>query len=234
MIELWHDYLYTPLLNFLMFLYMGPAGGNLGIAIIELTVLLRLILLPMSILDERSRYKFEKLNRKIEAIGRDFKADHVLKKDKIRELLKEQKVSYWSKVVVLGIQLLVLVVLYQVFLGGIRFTRHEMLYAWVTPPIEVNTMFLDYDLASRSFFWPFIVAAVLFLNTYVLQKRREHLVTRSDVMFLLLFPVFTFVVLSILPMVKSLFVLTSLLFSIILFNIRRTFFKVDVSGEKAE
>ena len=41
----WHDYLYTPLLNFLIFLYSGPAFGNLGVAVIELTVLLRTVLL---------------------------------------------------------------------------------------------------------------------------------------------------------------------------------------------
>ena len=64
----WHDYLYTPLLNFLFFLYSGPAFGNLGVAVIELTVLLRTVLLPLTILEERSRYRFEKLNRRFESI----------------------------------------------------------------------------------------------------------------------------------------------------------------------
>ena len=54
----WHDFLYTPLLNFLMFLYSGPAVQDLGVAIIMLTVLLRVLLLPFTLLDERNRYRY--------------------------------------------------------------------------------------------------------------------------------------------------------------------------------
>ncbi len=231
MAQYWHDYLYTPLLNVLMYLYTGPAFGNLGIAVIELTVMLRIALLPFTIVDERSRYLYEKLNKKIGAIERDFKADPVKRKDKIRELLKEHKVSYWSKVIVLGIQLLVLVLLYQVFMGGIRFTSHEVLYSWVSPPASVNTNFLGFDLAVKSVFWPTVVAVILFLQIYSVQKKREHLVTRSDVMYMILFPVFSLVALLLLPMVKSVFVLTSMFFSMFVFWFRQVFFKVKAESE---
>ncbi len=232
MAQYWHDFLYTPLLNALMYLYTGPAFGNLGVAIIELTVALRILLLPFTIVDERSRYLYEKLNKKIGSIERDFKADPVKRKDKIRELLKEHKVSYWSKVIVLGIQLLVLVLLYQVFMGGIRFTAHEVLYSWVTAPATVNTNFLGFDLSQKSVFWPSVVAVILFLQIYSVQKKREHLVTRSDVMYMILFPVFSLVALLLLPMVKSVFVLTSMFFSMFIFWFRQVFFKVNGSPEE--
>src|SRR3989344_893084 len=102
MAQFWHDYFYTPLLNFLMFLYSGPASGNLGVAVMELTVLLGVLLLPFTAVDEKNRFRYERLSRRIESIERDFKTGHVKQKEKIRELLKEQKVSYWSKVLVLG------------------------------------------------------------------------------------------------------------------------------------
>ena len=226
----WHDSLYTPLLNFMMFLYSGPAFGNLGIAVIELTVLLRIALLPLSILEERNKYKYEKLNKQVEAIERDFQTDHVLRKDKVRELLRHHKVNYWSKVLVLGIQLLVLILLYQVFIGGIKFTHQEVLYSWVTPPIMVNTMFFGYDISERSFLWAGIVAGFLFANIYISHKRSEHLINKSDIIYLFLFPVFTLLVLWLLPMVKSIFVLTSMLFSILLLLVRKTFFKVPNLG----
>ena len=224
--QFWHDFLYTPLLNFLFFLYSGPAFGNLGVAVVELTVLLRFALLPFSIVDERNRFRYEKLNKKIEAIERDFKADHVKRAERIRELLKTHKVSYWSKVAVLGIQALVLVLLYQVFVSGIRFTRYEVLYTWVKVPEQVNTVFLGFNLAEKSLLWGSIVAVLLFLQIYTVQKQREHLIRRSDVMYLFLFPIFTLVVLMLLPMVKSLFILTSMLFSMFIFGVRKAFFKV--------
>ena len=228
----WHDYLYTPLLNFLIFLYNGPALGNLGLAVIELTVLLRVVLLPLTILDERSRAQYERLSRRIEAIERDFKTDHIKQKEKIRELLREHKVSYWSKVLVLGVQLLVLILLYQVFIGGIRFTAHEALYSWVSAPVHVNTDFFGFNLADHSVFWPAVVGVLLFLEIYAVQKQREHLVTRSDVMYLILFPIFSFVILLLLPMVKSIFVLTSMLFSMFIFGFRKTVYSKSKSEEK--
>lgn len=227
--QYWHDYLYTPLLNILFFLYSGPAFANLGVAVIELTVLLRFALLPFTLVDERNRFRYEKLNKKIEAIERDFKTDHVKRAERIRELLKEAKVSYWSKVIVLGVQLLVLVLLYQVFIGGIRFTRYEVLYPWVQAPEgQINVNFLGFNLAEHSLLWAGIVAVLLFLQIYTVQKQREHLIRRSDVMYLFVFPIFTLVILLMLPMVKSLFVLTSMLFSMVIFGARKAFFKVPM------
>jgi len=230
--NLWHDYLYTPLLNILMFLYSGPAFGNLGVAVIELTAVLRLFLLPFSILDERNRFRFEKLNLRFEAIQRDFKNDVVMQKEKVRELLRTHKVNYWSKVMVLGTQLIVLILLYQVFLGGIRFSTPSELYSWVTPPVAVNTTFLGFNLAERNdWHWPAIVAIILFAEIYVSHKQREHLVTKSDVMYLFLFPVFTYFALWLLPIVKSVFILTSMLFTIFIFIVRKMFFKAAKAGE---
>lgn len=219
----WHDWLYTPLLNFLIWLYEGPAFNNLGVAIIELTVLLRLLLLPFTILDEKSKASYEKLSKKIGGIERDFKTDPIKRKEKIRELLKEHKVNYWSKVMVLGIQLLVLILIYQVFMAGIRYTNIDVIYPWIDPPAAVNTMFFGFDLAAHSWFWPLMVASVLFAQIYAVQKKREHLVTRADVMYMIFFPLFTLVVLLILPMVKSLFILTSMFFSMTVFWLRQAF-----------
>ncbi|OIO52725.1 hypothetical protein COY93_04045 [Candidatus Uhrbacteria bacterium CG_4_10_14_0_8_um_filter_58_22] len=224
----WHDYLYTPLLNFLIFLYNGPAAGNLGIAVIELTVLLRLALLPLTIVDERNRFRYEKLDLKVQTIERDFKDDTVKMKEKIRELLRQHKVNYWSKVGLLGVQGLVLVLLYQVFVAGVRLTRYEVLYSWVRMPQKVSSMFFGSDLGHRSLFWAGLVAGLLFLNIYTVQKQREHLVTKSDVMYLLTFPLATFVLLALLPMVKSVFVLTSMIFTMVVFGLRKAFFRVKL------
>ncbi|MBN1585555.1 YidC/Oxa1 family membrane protein insertase [Candidatus Uhrbacteria bacterium] len=217
----WHDWLYVPLLNALIWLYQGPAFGNLGLAIVELTVVLRVALLPFTIIDERSRSSYERLSEKIGELEREFRTDPVRRKEKIRELLKDHRVSYWSKVFVLGVQGLVLVLIYQVFMAGIRFTGADLIYPWISPPAAVNTDFFGFDLAARSWFWATAVAAVLFAQIYAVQKKREHLVTKADVMYMIFFPLFTLAVLMLLPMVKSLFILTSLFFGMVIFWIRR-------------
>ena len=129
------------------------------------------------------------------------------------------------------LQLLVLVVLYQVFMGGIRFTPHETMYHWVNVPAAVDTMFLGFDLAQKSYFWPSLVGVILFLQIYSVQKKRAHLVTRADVMYMLLFPIFSVVALLLLPMVKSVFILTSMFFSMFIFWVRQAIFRQKLEPE---
>jgi membrane protein insertase Oxa1/YidC/SpoIIIJ len=220
----WHDYLYNPLLNLLFFLYGGPAFGNLGLAIVELTVLLRLALLPFTVLEERSSWRYGLIREKLDSVARDFKNDAVRRKEKVRELLAEHRINYWSKSVTLIVQGVVLVLLYQVFIGGIRFTSHESLYTWVSPPASVNTDFFGWDISARSFGWAAAVGIFLFVSIY-LNLRRESRVTRGDVLYAIGFPIFTVLLLLLLPMMKSLFIMTSLIFGRLVHFARLYFFK---------
>ena len=62
---IWNQYLYVPLFNFLVWLYENYSFYNLGIAVIILTVILRLILLPFSILAERGKIISRELAKKV-------------------------------------------------------------------------------------------------------------------------------------------------------------------------
>lgn len=217
--SLWHDYLYTPVLNLLFFLYSGPAFGNLGWAIVEMTVLLRLCLLPFTILEERSSWRYELIAEKLDAVARDFKSDAVRRKEKVRELLAEHRINYWSKSVSLVIQGLVLVLLYQVFMGGIRFTERDSLYSWVTTPSVINADFYGWDIAAHNLGWAVAVGIFLFVSIYQSTRESRH-VRRSDLYYMFGFPLFTVIVLMMLPMVKSLFIMTSMVFGRVIHYIR--------------
>ncbi len=224
----WHDFLYAPLLNLLIWLADAVAGGSLGVAVIALTVLIRVALLPLSILSERNALAFDRLQAEIRAIEAESKTDQVLKKERIRELLHAHKVSPWAKVMALAFQGVVLVLLYQVFIGGINAQLGE-LYPFVTRPEVVNTSFFGFELGSRDVGWAAAVGIVLFLEIVVSLKRRAR-VDRSDLAYLIFFPAFVFGVLWLLPMVKSLFILTSLAFSIFLHAVRLTVFRPRPAG----
>jgi YidC/Oxa1 family membrane protein insertase len=219
----WHAWLYAPLLNLLIYLYDAIGLGSLGIAVIGLTVVIRLILLPLSILSEKGALAFDRLQVRIRAIEEEPHTDPVDKNERIRALLKENKVNPWAKVATLLLQLLVLVVLYQVFMGGIN-RQLGALYSWVERPENLNTVFLGRELGRRSFWWALSVGVFLFVEIAVSLKRRAHL-ERSDLYYLFLFPAFVLLVLWYLPMVKSLFIMTSMLFSLFLSAIRYLIFK---------
>jgi len=224
---IWYDILYRPVFNALIYIYNNWTDANLGWAVVYLTVLLRLMLLPLTIFAERNKFKNEELVQEIKQLDKDFSQDHVLKKEEIRKRVKARKVRPWTKVVSLGIQLLVLVLLYQVFWHGI--TGEKLLsniYYWVDFPGSINIVFYGFDLgAKHDILWAGIVAILLLLEIYMDYKRTNPILRKADLFYFILFPVATFFLLWILPMVKSLFILTSMLFSIIIHQILRPFFK---------
>ena len=223
--EFWVKYLFQPLYNLLIYLYWNDFSYfNLGIAVIYLTIILRVILLPLSIISERSKAFYDDLSRKIKEIYTDFANDPVKAKNEVRKLLRKNQIRPWAKVIVLGVQLLVLIVLYQVFLGGIGgVDKYHLLYPFVTEPEFINVNFLIFDISKHSVILSGLVGVVLFLEIAVSQASRSEFLTRRDVLYRFFFPLFVFALLVILPAVKALFILTSILFSIIIILARNLF-----------
>lgn len=212
--SLWFTYLYQPLLNILVWLYNNWAGLNLGWAVVILTVGLRVALLPFSIITERNAVRYDRLHERIVGLQQSFKNDPVQLKEEIRKVMRQYRVSPWAKTVVLAALGLTFVLLYQVFLGGIEAGRlAHALYGWNDAPGTVNTMFFGFDIAERSLAWALAAALWLFLDLYVTQRRLTEPATKGELMFIIFFPLFVGAILWWLPMVKSLFVLTSMAFS---------------------
>lgn len=215
MIYIWNTYFFQPVFNILIYFYNETAVQSLGLAVIYLTVLIRLLLLPFSVISVWKKSFHKKLSREIEKIALAYKNDPVLQNQEIREFLKTHRVNPWSKAIVLGVQALALILLYQVFLGGIRGTKMDMLYEWVDRPDFVNTVFFGFELGARNFIWPAIVAVFIYLQVSFDQRKKRAMLLNSDIVYKYFFPLVVFCILYILPMVKSLFLLTSLLFSVI-------------------
>lgn len=222
----WNDYLFRPLLNILIWLYNNWAGENLGWAVVILTVGLRVLLLPFSIISERNAVRYERLHERIVGLEKAFKSDSVQFKEEIRKVMHQYRVSPWAKTVVLGILGLVLVLLYQVFLGGMEPVKiARALYLWNDPPGVVNTIFFGFDIAERSLLWAGAAGVWIFLDAYRTQRKSAQPATKGEMMFIILFPLFIFAILWWLPMVKSLFILTSMTFSDTITVLRKLFVK---------
>lgn len=208
----WNDYLFAPLLNILLILYSGPAQGNLGYAVILLTIFLRVALLPLNIITIKGQKAYAALEKKVAEIKTVYKDDPVLMKERLRNVLKKYRFSPWVKVAAIAIQVLVFILLYQVFIRGITATKLDLLYSWVYRPDVINTDFFGFDLGGHSIIWSGLVGLVLFVQIYLEQRRRGK-VTRNEALYGVLFPLIFFLFLWALPMVKSIFILTTLAFS---------------------
>ncbi len=227
MVEFWRNFLVYPLLDLLILFYNTIAFGNMGVAVIEMTLALRLILMPINIKAEKEAAKYERLETEVTEIQVRFKNDTVEANEHIRALLKARKINPWAKTAILLVQFLVFVLLYQVFLSGIN-SHLDHLAPWLGNVQQpVNTKFLGVDIGDRNFFWALGVGALLFFEITLQQRKVAHLTRKPDMVYRYAFPLFTIVVLSLLPMVKSLFVLTSMLFSLTISNMRRALWPTD-------
>jgi len=232
--DLWVSYLYQPLLNVLVWIYNNLASQNMGWAVIILTVFLRAVLLPLSIISQRDAMRQRAVELEAKKAVEMFKNDAVAKNEEYRKIMKKNRISPWAKVLVLAIQALVLVLLYQVFISGIFGERLvKVLYDWVNFPGAINNDFYGHNIGLKhDTLWALIVAVYLFV-TILIQKIADKTWERSEAVFLVLFPLFVFVALWILPMAKSLFILTSMVFSDILTFARMAIFPASKEPEKA-
>jgi len=218
LIEIWNVYLYEPVFNLLIWIYNNWTDQNMGWAVIYLTILLRVALLPLTFLSERDKIKNRDIDDDIKRLQEGYKYDPILLKQEMRKMLRKRKMHPWSRALSLGIQLVVLLLLYQVFLQGVTGEQiAKILYPFIQFPGNINTMFYGLDLALKyDIILPGIVTIWVFFDQYFAVRRSEAKATFSDLLRLLLFPLGVFLLLYFIPSVKALFILTSMVFGVII------------------
>ncbi len=154
MIFLWNIIFYKPLYNALIYLVSVVPGGSIGLALIILTILVKIILFPVSRRSIHSQEKLRALEGDIAAIKRDFPNKEEQAK-KTMELYKKNKVNPFSGCLLLLIQLPIILALYYVFYKGLPFNAADI-YSFVQIPTVFTTQFLGIDLAGKS-----IILAIL-------------------------------------------------------------------------
>jgi YidC/Oxa1 family membrane protein insertase len=213
--QLWFVVLYQPVFNALIWIYTNIAGYNLGWAVVWLTIFLRILLLPLTFISEKNVDKDKQLEDDVKKVALHYKNDPIAQKEQVRKLMKKHRASPWAKVLMLGIQALVFILLYQVFIHGISGEKIiKNLYSFVNYPGKINTSFYGFQIGHlHDTLWAGITAGYLFLSILIRNLIKRSAGFKADVYFLIFFPVFTFVLLWFLPMVKSLFILTTMIFS---------------------
>lgn len=235
LLHIWETLLFQPLYNALIYIYNNWTDQSLGWAVIYLTLLLRVVLLPLTIKNHLNQAKNQSLGVDVQEVARQYQHDTVLQKEEVRRVLKSKRVSPWAKAVSLGVQALVVVLLYEVFLNGLAGERViDYLFPWIEYPGQINTMFYGMDIGGvHNYVWAGIVAGWLFLENLI-ELRKKKGVERKDMIFLFLFPAAIFIVLWILPMMKALFFMTSILFSFVVDNFLKLLIKPKAPKEKTE
>ena len=148
---------YQPILNLLVFIYNIIPGHDLGITIIILTIIIKLVLWPLSNQSIKSQKSLQDLQPKIEEIKKKYANKKEEMGKAMLELYKNNKVNPFSSCLPLIIQLPFLFAVFGVFRNGLANGSLALVYPFIARPEVINNISLGFIDLSR----PNIAMAVL-------------------------------------------------------------------------
>lgn len=175
LIQIFNEVLYLPLFNALVFLYNIIPGQDLGIAIIVLTVIIRLILYPLSKKAIKSQKALTELQPQIKEIQKKHK-DKAEQAKSMMDLYRKYKINPMSGCLPVLIQLPLLIALYRVFYTGLDPERLNGLYSFVARPELLNPMFLGIiDLSERNIPLALLAGFLMFIQSKMMMSKGRSL-----------------------------------------------------------
>lgn len=136
---MFHAILYQPLLNALVFLYQTVSFKDLGLAIILLTILVRVILAPLFYKSAKSQMIMQKIQPHLQKIQHEHKDNKERQAQAMMELYKQHKVNPFSGFLTLLVQLPIFIALYSLFNSFTKIDFND-LYKFIPRPEQLNSV----------------------------------------------------------------------------------------------
>src|SRR3989344_6933293 len=148
--SIWNTLLYEPLVNALFFLVSVIPGGDVGLAVIALPLLVKLLLFPFSQHFIKNQAAMNILAPELDKI----KKSEASKEEQAKltfELYKKHKTNPFSGCLVQIPAIIVVIALYNVFIKGVNFNT-ELLYSFIHVPEDMSMFFFGFiDISQKSF-----------------------------------------------------------------------------------
>jgi len=209
--------LYQPLFNSLVLLYQFLPGNDFGVAIIVLTILIRLMLFPLMNQSLKAQKVLSKTQEKIKDIQKKYKENKEKQMKAMIELYQKEKINPYASLIPLFIQLPLLIALYRVFWNGLEPESLNLLYSFVPGPQTINPFFLGIlDLSLPSWVLAVLSGTLQFLQSKQLspgQKSQDKISEIMSQQMLYFFPIVTVFILLRLPSAVALYWIITILFS---------------------
>lgn len=166
----WNAVFYRPLYNLLLIGVAVMPNADVGLAVIAITILVKLILFPLTQRSIESQMKMKALEPEINRI-KETVSDKAEASRQTFALYKEKKVSPFSSCLLILVQLPVIIALYMVFLHGFDSVPFGP-YSFVQAPETFNMRFLGlFDLAKKSIVLAIVAGLTQFIQGWLAQKR---------------------------------------------------------------
>jgi YidC/Oxa1 family membrane protein insertase len=141
--SLFHNFVYLPIYNLVAFLLDIIPGGDLGLAIVVATILVKFVLLPLSLAAVRTQRAMKLLEPELKELREKYKEDKETQAREMFALYKKHNVKPFASILMLFIQLPILFGLYFVSERAAKSQIDPtLLYSFVPTPEVVSPFFL--------------------------------------------------------------------------------------------
>jgi len=192
----WFNFLTKPLLYALI--WLKGAVGNFGLAILALTIILRLLMFPIANKQYASMNKMKLLQPKMKALQTRYADDKAKLNQEMMDLYKREKVNPVSGCLPIFIQIPIFFALYKVLYISIEM-RHAPFYGWIhdlsaSDSTTIFNLFGLFPFTPPAFIPHIGVLAIVYGITMFLQQRMSPPPDPTQARIMLFMPLmFTFI-----------------------------------------
>ncbi len=196
----WFYFLTKPL--FLLLDYLNRHVGNYGIAILILTLLVKLVMFPLANKSYRAMSQMKKLQPEMQRMREKYPDDKMKMQQELMALYKKEKVNPMSGCLPIVVQIPVFFALYKVLFVSIEM-RHAPFFGWINDlsapdPTTVFNLFglLPYTVPAFLMIgvWPLLMGFTMWLqqrlNPQPADPTQARIMSLLPVMFVFLFATF--------------------------------------------
>jgi len=151
---------YTPLYNALVFIIQNIPHADLGVAVIILTIVVKLIIFPLNLKSVKTQVKLKEYEPELAEISLKYKGNKEEQAKQTMLFYQQHKINPFGGILPALIQIPILISLYSIFLrSGLPKIDPTILYPFVHLPSMVNIQFLNlFDVSKKSLLLGIIVA----------------------------------------------------------------------------
>ena len=178
-----HEVFYQPLYNVIIFFYT-IAWHDFGIAIIITTILLKVVLIPLTSKQIESQKKLQEIQPKIKALQEKYKDNKERQTREVMNFYKENKVNPFGGCLPLIIQMFFFFAIYRIILNtssnGFEVSGVD-LYTFISNPGSINHLFLHFlDLTAPSIVLAALTAIAQYFQLKMMIKSQPKREEKAD------------------------------------------------------
>jgi len=214
---------YQPFFNLLVGIYwlldlVTNGNADMGIAVILFTVVFRILWLPITFSSSRSAKERHDISVKIKEIKKEYAKEPLKEESEMKKIMRGNRRIVTMSTFNIVFQLMVMLMLYRIFTSGLDGADFHLIYEWMPEmPQQFNLTFLGkFDLTRPNWTLNLIQSIIILIVEGLSGILSPFPTGRTELMALFVLPIGAFTFFAYMPAGKKLFVITTLLFTMML------------------